>query len=173
MALPQWRPDLAKRDGANYDATPLPPLLSLHRAAAMPIRPYVEADREGVLRLWDEVFEYTSPHNSGAESIRRKVAFGDGLFYVATYRGRVVGTIMLGWDGHRGWIYSLAVAAEYRRRGIGTQLVEHGVRILTRLGAPKINLQVVGKNRGVVKFYERLGFEVEDRINMGRRVVGS
>jgi ribosomal protein S18 acetylase RimI-like enzyme len=134
----------------------------------MPIRPYADADEAAVLALWREVFEYNQPHNDGATAIRKKQQHGDGLFYVATYRGKIVGTVMLGWDGHRGWIYSLAVSPHYRGRGIGTSLMKHAEKTLRDLGAPKINLQVVETNRGVVKFYEKLGFDVEARINMGK-----
>lgn len=137
----------------------------------MPIRPYTDADEPAVLALWNEVFQYTQPHNNGAAAIRRKQKFGDGLFYVATFRQKVVGTVMLGWDGHRGWIYSLAVHPAHRRRGLGTALMRHAERTLRGLGAPKINLQVVESNREVVKFYEALGYDVEARINMGKRLV--
>lgn len=137
----------------------------------MPIRPYVDSDREAVLALWGEVFAYDQPHNSGAASIDRKLRHADGLFWVATQRGKIVGTIMAGYDGHRGWIYSLAVAPAQRGHGLGSRLLRVAELTLARLGAPKINLQIVAENREVVEFYRKNGYRVEPRISMGKRIV--
>ncbi len=82
----------------------------------------------------------------------------------------MIATVMGGYDGHRGWIYSLAVDDHKRHRGIGTALVEKIEQSLKALGCLKVNLQVVGSNSGVVDFYEKLGFSVEDRISMGKRL---
>ncbi|MEM1293507.1 MAG: GNAT family N-acetyltransferase, partial [Cyanobacteria bacterium P01_H01_bin.162] len=73
-----------------------------------------------------------------------------------------------GYDDHRGWIYSLAVAPELRRCGIGSQLMRHAEHELALLGCPKINLQVRADNAEVVAFYESLGFRAEARISMGK-----
>ena len=75
---------------------------------------------------------------------------------------------MGGYDGHRGWIYSLAVAPDCRRRGIGSMLMKHAESALKQLGCPKINLQVLAGNAQVVDFYKRLGYAVEERINLGK-----
>ena len=75
---------------------------------------------------------------------------------------------MGGYDGHRGWIYSLAVAPRFRRRGIGTALVRHVEKALLGRGCPKINLQVLPSNSDVVAFYRKLGYKVEERISIGR-----
>ena len=77
---------------------------------------------------------------------------------------------MGGYDGHRGWVYSLAVDDRERHRGIGTALIGKIEEDLKVLGCLKVNLQVVGSNSGVVEFYEKLGFSVEDRISMGKRL---
>jgi ribosomal protein S18 acetylase RimI-like enzyme len=90
------------------------------------------------------------------------------LFFVALINGIVVGTVMGGYDGHRGWIYSLAVSPETRRRGIGTALMRHAEQELARRGCPKINLQVLASNAGVVAFYQKLGYAVEERVSMGK-----
>ena len=99
-----------------------------------------------------------------------KVARDPGLFLVAVSDGRVVGTAMGGYDGHRGWIYSLAVEQNERRRGIGTALVRKVERKLRGLGCLKVNLQVMPGNKRVVEFYQGLGFSIEDRISMGKRL---
>ena len=77
---------------------------------------------------------------------------------------------MGGYDGHRGWVYSLAVEEARRHRGIGSALVDNIEEALKALGCLKVNLQVVGSNSSVVDFYEKLGFSVEDRISMGKRL---
>ena len=103
-------------------------------------------------------------------SIERKTFRDPDLFLVALEDGKVVGTVMGGYDGHRGWVYALAVDDQERHRGIGSALVDSIEEALKSLGCLKVNLQVVGANSGVVEFYEKLGFSVEDRISMGKRL---
>lgn len=77
---------------------------------------------------------------------------------------------MAGYDGHRGWLYAVAVVDSYRRRGIGTALVQEAEARLGALGCGKINLQIRSTNADVKAFYDRLGYGTEDRISMGKRV---
>ncbi len=88
---------------------------------------------------------------------------------MATDAGHLVGTIMAGYDGHRGWLYAAAVRAASRRRGIGTALVREAEIRLRGLGCAKVNLQVRRTNAAVVGFYERLGYSIEERVSMGKR----
>src|SRR4029453_2599150 len=90
------------------------------------------------------------------------------LFLIATIDGAIVGTTLAGYDGHRGWLYRVAVAPERQRHGIGRALVHEAERRLPQLGCPKINLQIEGANEHVVAFYDRLGYAAEDRISMGK-----
>ena len=126
--------------------------------------------RDDVIALWQTVFRYDAPHNAPALVIDRKLATGDGLFFVACRVERVVGTILAGYDGHRGWLYSVAVDPEQRHARIGTALVRHAEQAVTALGCVKINLQIIGGNRQVTEFYRSLGYAVEDRVSMGRTV---
>ena len=89
---------------------------------------------------------------------------------VAVADERVVGAVMGGYDGHRGWVYSLAVDGREQHRRIGSALIDKIAQALRSLGCLKVNLQVVGSSSGVVEFYEKLGFSVEDRISMGKRL---
>jgi len=134
------------------------------------IRAYEEADEEAVVALWREALPATAPHNEPAITIRKKLEVDRDLFLVATIGGAVAGTAMGGYDGHRGWIYSVAVLPECRRQKIATALVEHVIAELQKLDCPKINLQITASNAGVVGFYESLGFRVEERISMGKRL---
>ena len=136
----------------------------------MLIRTYRDADEAQVLELWRQSLDYSLPHNDPRESIHRKVAYQPELFFVAEREGRVVGTTMGGYDGHRGWIYSVAVHPECRRQKIATALVEHVIDELRKLECPKINLQITASNAAVAGFYESLGFRVEERISMGKRM---
>ena len=77
---------------------------------------------------------------------------------------------MAGYDGHRGWLYSVAVCESVRRSGLATALVREAEQALYALGCRKVNLQVRTTNKSVVQFYESLGYVVEDRISLGRRL---
>lgn len=78
---------------------------------------------------------------------------------------------MAGYDGHRGWIYSLAVLPQNRLQGIGSRLVRHAEQQLQRLGCAKINLQIFQGNAAVVEFYRKLGYQTEPRISMGKQLL--
>ena len=138
---------------------------------AIAITPFVNAVHRGqVIVLWEMVFGYEDAHNNPSLVIDKKVAIDDGLFFVAVDDIAVVGTIMAGYDGHRGWIYSLAVSPSHRGQGIGSLLVSHAERGLTDKGCMKINLQILEGNEGVAAFYSALGYSVEKRISMGKRI---
>ncbi|HWW01385.1 MAG TPA: GNAT family acetyltransferase [Candidatus Acidoferrum sp.] len=130
----------------------------------------VAADRDQLAELWRRVFGYESAHNAPQLVIEKKLVVGDGLLFVAEADGKAVGSVMAGYDGHRGWIYSLAVLPEYRRRGLGSRLVRHAEERLRALGCPKINLQIIKGNEAVEAFYRKLGYEAEQRISMGKKI---
>jgi ribosomal protein S18 acetylase RimI-like enzyme len=132
------------------------------------VRSYRDEDEEQVVALWAIALPSRSPWNEPYGAIRRKVAEGDDLFLVGELDRQVVATVMAGYDGHRGWIYSVAVAPACRRRGYAGTMIREAERRLRAAGCPKINLQVLGSNREVVALYEKLGYVVEDRISMGK-----
>ena len=134
----------------------------------MTIRNYESADRGQVVALWNEIFPGSTGHNDPSESIDRKVASKDGLFFVDADGDTIVGTVLAGYDGHRGWLYSLAVSSDRQRCGIGTKLVRHAEHVLAQRGCPKLNLQVRADNAAVVAFYESLGYQTEERVSMGK-----
>ena len=136
----------------------------------MQVRPYDDADEAAVIALWNEVLPDDAPHNDPATSIRKKLAVGRDLFFVATVGAALAGTVMGGYDGHRGWVYSLAVRPEHRRAGIGTALLRRLEQALAERGCLKVNLQVRASNAGVIAFYQKLGYAVEERVSMGKRL---
>ncbi len=136
----------------------------------MEIRPYRESDEEAISGLWREVFPDAPSWNVPEDDIRRKLAIQRNLFLVACADGRVVGTAMGGYDGHRGWVHLVAVSPSHRRLGVGAALMQRIEEGLAALGCPKLNLQVRCSNEEVVAFYERLGYVIEDRVSMGKRL---
>jgi ribosomal protein S18 acetylase RimI-like enzyme len=130
------------------------------------IRTYQAADRAQLVALWKLAFPNDPPHNEPNAVIDAKLKV-DQLLFVAEQAQQLVGSVMAGYDGHRGWLYSVAVHPRLRRRGIGTSLVRHAIEQLRRLGCVKVNLQVRATNSAVVAFYRSLGFSVEERISMG------
>lgn len=136
----------------------------------MKIRPYTASDRQAVAALWREVYPDAPAHNHPETDIQRKLAVQRELFFVATEGPELVGTAMAGYDGHRGWVYYVVVSPRHRRQGIGTALMAQVEEGLAGLGCPKLNLQVRATNYEVVRFYEKLGYEVEERVSMGKRL---
>jgi ribosomal protein S18 acetylase RimI-like enzyme len=134
------------------------------------IRVFRESDAEAVTALWREVFPDNPPHGAPALVIRQKLCVQPELFFVAVEQEEVVGTVLAGYDGHRGWLYAVAVSPRHRRRGVGAALVRHAEAALAALGCPKVNLQVRASNAGVVAFYQKLGFHVEERVSMGKHL---
>jgi ribosomal protein S18 acetylase RimI-like enzyme len=133
------------------------------------LTPYRDQHFSGVEALWEACFPHDPPRNRALAAIPQKLAMGDGLFFVAEGpAGEVQGTIVAGYDGHRGWLYAMAVDPRLRRRGVGRALVEHACNQLTARGCGKVNLQVRGGNEEVAAFYEALGFAREPRISFGR-----
>jgi ribosomal protein S18 acetylase RimI-like enzyme len=120
--------------------------------------------------LWREAFPDDPPWNAAASAIPAKLRVNPELFLVALDGALAVGSVMAGYDGHRGWLYALAVRSSHQRRGLGTALVHAAEARLQALGCGKINLQVRPTNRGVIAFYARLGYAVEERISLGKRL---
>lgn len=118
--------------------------------------------------LWGSVFAGDPPRNAADRVIARKLRVQRELFFVAESEGRLVGTVIAGYDGYRGWVYHLAVHPDDRRRGIGGDLMHAAERALRALGCPKVNLQVRAGNEAILRFYESLGYDVEERISMGK-----
>jgi ribosomal protein S18 acetylase RimI-like enzyme len=138
------------------------------------IRVFEERDTDDVLALWMDCFpEYrdpTRPQRNPRRSIENKLAMQPELFFVGVVDGRIAATVMVGYDGHRGWMYSLAVAAPLRGNGYARALVQHAERALAALGCPKLNLQVMANKPEVQNFYAKLGYQADEVISMGKRL---
>jgi ribosomal protein S18 acetylase RimI-like enzyme len=130
------------------------------------LRPAQAADEAAVVALW-QACELVVSHNDPAADFRlaRGRSNSDVLIAVDP-QDVVMGAVMVGHDGHRGWIYYLAADPRRRRQGIGKKLVEAAELWLEARGIPKLQLMIRESNTPVVSFYERLGFEIAPRIIM-------
>lgn len=137
--------------------------------AEVVIRPYAASDEAAVVALWRRC-DLVVPANDPQRDIELKRQVQPELLLVGVAEGRVVATAMAGYDGHRGWINYLAVDPDCQRRGVGRTIMEAAEAALKQRGCPKVNLQVRAGNADVVGFYERLGYAVEARVSMGKRL---
>lgn len=132
--------------------------------------PYSDDHFDGVEALWEEVFPNDPPWNKAAVAIPEKLAIQPDLFLVAKDNNQVVGTAMAGYDGHRGWLYTIAVKPSFQRTGIGSVLLGEAEHRLQAMGCGKVNLQIRAGNDAVAAFYRRHGYDIEERISMGKRL---
>ncbi|WP_350349602.1 GNAT family acetyltransferase [Agromyces sp. G08B096] len=142
-------------------------------ASAVRIRPFALADTETVVALW-RACGLVVPWNDPYLDIERKLAVQPELFLVAEAaggQGGVVGTAMVGYDGHRGWVNYLAVDPGLRRGGLGRVLMGEAERLLLERGCPKLNLQVRSTNEEVLEFYRRLGYAPDAAVSLGKRLI--
>ncbi|RPI07782.1 MAG: GNAT family acetyltransferase [Zetaproteobacteria bacterium] len=133
------------------------------------VRPFELSDERAVIALWERC-GLTRPWNDPRKDIRRKLDVRPDLFLVGLVHGVVVGSVMAGYEGHRGWINYLAVLPEHQGKGLGRLMMAEAERRLRDAGCPKINLQVRTTNTGVIEFYRRLGYGVDDVVSMGKRL---
>jgi ribosomal protein S18 acetylase RimI-like enzyme len=137
--------------------------------ASVVIRAFREADEPRVIELW-LLGGLLRPWNDPHKDIARKLKVQRELFLVADLEGSVVGVVMAGYDGHRGWINYMTVDPKQRRRGIATALLRDAERRLRLLGCPKLNLQVRRENQEVQAFYAAMGFTEDAAVSLGKRL---
>ena len=137
--------------------------------SALTTRAFRPGDEGAVVRLWRRC-GLVVPHNNPHKDIARKMKTRPDLFRVGELEGRVVASVMIGYEGHRGWINYLAVDPDHRKRGFGRQLMDEAERLLRAEGCPKINLQVRRTNFEVIAFYEAIGFHEDDVASFGKRL---
>lgn len=133
------------------------------------IRSYKPSDEVQVIQLWADcglVVPWNNPHRD----IQRKLEVQPELFLVGCFRGKIIGTVMAGYEGHRGWINYLAVHPDHQRTGLGRRMMHEAEILLRAAGCPKINLQVRRTNVKVIKFYRKIGYKVDDVVSFGKRL---
>ena len=135
------------------------------------IRIYRERDREQVLALWQEC-DLINPKNDPQKDLDRKKGFGEELFLVIEEREKIIGTVMGGYDGHRGIINYLGVHPSFRGQGLGKMLLQAVEQKLIDLGCPQVNLLVWSNNSEVLKFYKKTQYsEANDIVLLRKRLI--
>ena len=134
------------------------------------IRQFVIADSEDVAALWQECNLVVS-WNDPQKDIDRKMKVNPELFLVGTLNGEIIATVMVGYEGHRGWINYLAVSPQHRRKGFARMMMEEVEEKIRAIGSPKINLQIRTTNLEAIRFYESIGYKDDKVVSYGKRLV--
>tara|TARA_R110001606_G_scaffold181323_1_gene328034 strand:+ start:250 stop:684 length:435 start_codon:yes stop_codon:yes gene_type:complete len=134
---------------------------------ALHIRDFREPDRAALIALW-ETCALTRPWNDPNTDLDRAVTARDAALLVGTWNEGVVASIMVGHDGHRGWIYYLAVSPDRQGRGHGREMMAEAELWLEARGAPKVQLMVRDGNEIAAAFYQALGYERQDVAVFGK-----
>lgn len=135
----------------------------------MQIRPFNSDDEQAIVALWQRC-DLVRPWNDPHLDIQRKLRVRPELFLVGVLDHQIIASVMAGYEGHRGWLNYLAVVPELQRRGYARAIVAEAERLLREAGCPKINLQIRTSNHGVIEFYRRLGYAIDDVVSMGKRL---
>lgn len=131
---------------------------------------FAPAHRDGVKALW-EACGMVRPWNDPDKDIDRKLTDTQGRFWLLLSGETVVGSVMVGYDGHRGSIYYLAIDPACQGQGLGRRLMADCEAFLLDLGCPKVNLMVRRGNEKVVGFYEDQGFAEDQAMVLGKRLI--
>ncbi|MBN1191324.1 MAG: GNAT family acetyltransferase [Dehalococcoidales bacterium] len=134
------------------------------------IRPFEPGDENAVIGLWHKC-NLVRPQNNPVLDISRKMKVHPELFLVGLVKDEIIASAMGGYEGHRGWVYYLAVDPYYRNRGLGRIMMNEIEKKLLALGCPKLNLMVRNDNLSVLRFYEKIGYIKDDVISLGKRLI--
>lgn len=130
----------------------------------------VRSDEDAVVARWHRC-DLTRPWNAPRKDIARKRNVQAELFLVAVDESGLIGTVMAGFEGHRGWINYLTVDPSHRHRGLDRQLMSEAESRLHQFGCPKINLQVREDNLDAITFYRHIGFAIDPVASLGKRLI--
>ena len=136
----------------------------------MLIRPFTRAEETDVILLWEHC-GLTRPWNNPDRDIQRKLSTQSELFLVGELDGRIIASAMAGYDGHRGSVFYLCVHPDFQHKGYGKQLMKEIERKLVGLGCPKLNILVRTDNDAVMRFYEKLGYQLDAVSSYGKRLI--
>ena len=125
------------------------------------------ADAAAVIALW-QACALTRPWNDPATDYARAVAGERSAILLLRSGNTIVASVMVGDDGHRGWVYYLAVAPDRRRAGLGARMMMAAESWLRARGVPKIQLMVREGNEDALAFYAALGLEPQPVVTLGR-----
>jgi GNAT superfamily N-acetyltransferase len=130
---------------------------------------YNQDYQKALIELWEKC-NLIVPQNDPIEDIQKKLEYQPDLFLIALLDGKLIGSVMVGYEGHRGWLNYLAVVPSHQKKGYGRKLVERAIAELEKLGCLKLNVQIRESNIFAVRFYERLGFRNDHVVSLGLRL---
>ena len=133
------------------------------------VRSFRKSDQKDVIQLWKEC-GLVVPWNDPRRDIERKLVIQPELFLIGLINDEIITTAMAGYDGHRGWVYYLAVKPLYQQKEIGRQIMKEAETRLLELGCPKLNIMVRSTNLDVINFYKAIGYKIDAVTNMGKRL---
>ncbi|OXX61924.1 GNAT family N-acetyltransferase [Vibrio sp. V15_P4S5T153] len=124
------------------------------------------SDYDSVIDLWCQTKSLSLRDADSKQSIESYLNRNSGLSFVALSGNKIIGAVLVGTDGRRGYLQHLAVSSEFRGQKIGKALVEKSVDALTSIGVSKTHLFVYSNNVNAQNFYEKLGWFPRDEIRM-------
>jgi len=133
------------------------------------VRPATDQDIPGLIALWDAC-GLSRPHNHGPTDIAFARRGPNSDVLVMELEGEVVASAMVGHDGHRGWVYYVAVQPAHQRQDYGTQIMARAEEWLRAKGVWKMHLMVRPSNGAVHNFYEGLGFADDGVVVLSKRL---
>ncbi len=133
-------------------------------------RKFKKSDTEEVIKLWKKC-KLIVPWNDPFKDVNRKLSIKDNLFIIGEMNKHIIASAMAGYDGHRGYIYYLAVLPEYQKKGIGYSILSIIEKKLLKVGCTKINLFVRNTNIRVKAFYKMNDYEIQDSQIYGKRLI--
>jgi ribosomal protein S18 acetylase RimI-like enzyme len=136
----------------------------------MNIKPYHTDNQQAVINLW-QTCNLVVAWNDPVKDIQRKMLVDPDLFLIGQLSEDIVATVMGGYEGHRGWINYLAVSPEHQRKGYARAMMQQVEVLIQQKGSPKINLQVRSNNIDVIQFYQAIGYDIENAVGMGKRLI--
>ncbi len=138
----------------------------------MLIREIVSEDVDAIVDLWTRC-GVIRPWNDPLSDIALARRTPNSTILIGNQEQKIVSTAMVGCDGHRGWVYYLAVEPVLQQKRLGRQMMQAAESWVTQLGAPKIQLMVRSTNAQAMGFYEKLGYFREETIVWGKRLDGT
>ncbi|MDE1226168.1 GNAT family N-acetyltransferase [Vibrio aestuarianus] len=124
------------------------------------------ADYDDVIRLWGQTEGMSLRDADSKESINNYLIRNPKLSFVAVSANEIVGAVLVGTDGRRGYLQHLAVSSNYRGKNLGRELVNQAISALANVGVPKTHLFVYNENVNAQQFYEKLGWFPRDEVRM-------
>jgi ribosomal protein S18 acetylase RimI-like enzyme len=140
-------------------------------APALAIAPISDADVTGVIALW-QASGLTRPWNDSATDIALARKGANSTILVGRSDGLIVASVLVGHDGHRGWVYYVSVDPDHRAKGYGRDIMTAAEDWLRDRGIAKLQLMVRGDNAQVHAFYESLGYYDQKRVTFAKWLDG-